>query len=75
MAYALYDKATAPDRSAPDVAVDNYLRAALFERDAVVAYLFVCREPSLHPIDDLEAKSSVVKISSTLRLGKLGDAH
>lgn len=56
MAYALYDKVTAPDRSAPDVAVDNYLRAALVERDAVVANQFVCREPSLHLIDDLKSE-------------------
>ncbi|MEV1286025.1 hypothetical protein [Micromonospora sp. NPDC049679] len=43
MAYALYDNATAPDRSAPDVAVDNYLRALLIERDDTAAALYSCR--------------------------------
>ncbi|GIJ28213.1 hypothetical protein Vqi01_33750 [Micromonospora qiuiae] len=40
--YLLYDKATTPDRSAPDVAVDNYLRAFLVDRNDVRANLFVC---------------------------------
>ncbi|GGM60125.1 hypothetical protein GCM10011608_51450 [Micromonospora sonchi] len=40
--YLLYDRATAPDRSAPDVVVDNYLRAFLVDRNDVRANLFVC---------------------------------
>ncbi|SCL21028.1 hypothetical protein GA0070616_2178 [Micromonospora nigra] len=40
--YVLYDKATTPDRSAPDVVVDNYLRAFLVDRNDVRAELFTC---------------------------------
>jgi hypothetical protein len=40
----LYDRATAPDRSAPDVVVDNYLRAYLVDRNDVKAQLFLCRD-------------------------------
>lgn len=40
--YLLYDRATAPDRSAPDVVVDNYLRAFLVDRNDTKADLFVC---------------------------------
>jgi hypothetical protein len=40
--YVLYDRATAPDRSAPDVVVDNYLRAFLVDRNDAKAGLFTC---------------------------------
>jgi hypothetical protein len=40
--YVLYDRATAPDRSAPDVVVDNYLRAFLVDRNDVKAKLYTC---------------------------------
>jgi hypothetical protein len=40
--FVLYDRATAPDRSAPDVVVDNYLRAYMMDRNDVRAGLFVC---------------------------------
>jgi hypothetical protein len=40
----VYDRATRPDRSAPDVAVNNYLLALLVERDDVRASLFTCRD-------------------------------
>ncbi|MFG2055370.1 hypothetical protein ACGFI9_15225 [Micromonospora sp. NPDC048930] len=40
--FVLYDRATAPDRSAPDVAVDNYLRAFLVDRDDTKAKEFAC---------------------------------
>jgi hypothetical protein len=42
--FFLYDRATAPDRSAPDVVVDNYLRAYLVDRNDVKAQLFLCRD-------------------------------
>ncbi|MER7168644.1 hypothetical protein ABT336_21570 [Micromonospora sp. NPDC000207] len=42
--YLLYDRATAPDRSAPDVVVDNYLRAFLVDRDDTKASFFTCDE-------------------------------
>ncbi|KAB1948241.1 hypothetical protein F8271_03095 [Micromonospora sp. ALFpr18c] len=40
--YVLYDRATTPDRSAPDVVVDNYLRAFLVDRNDTKADLFTC---------------------------------
>ncbi|GAB3796614.1 hypothetical protein [Micromonospora zhanjiangensis] len=40
--FYLYDRATAPDRSAPDVTVDNYLRAYLVDRNDALADQFVC---------------------------------
>jgi len=46
VAYVLYDKATAPDRSAPDVVVDNYLRAFLVDRDDVRAGQYACTDNS-----------------------------
>ena len=41
--YLLYDRATAPDRSAPDVVVDNYLRAFLVDRNDTKADEFACQ--------------------------------
>ncbi|MBQ0903505.1 hypothetical protein [Micromonospora sp. U21] len=41
-AYVLYDRASTPDRSAPDVVVVNYLQAALVSRDPNRATLFTC---------------------------------
>ncbi|WP_371687365.1 hypothetical protein [Micromonospora sp. KC723] len=43
--YVLYDRATAPDRSAPDVVVVNYLQAILVFRDDNKASLFTCAGP------------------------------
>ncbi|GAB3951210.1 hypothetical protein GCM10027614_52830 [Micromonospora vulcania] len=40
--YVLYDRASAPDRSAPDVVVDNYLRAFLVDRNDTRAKFFTC---------------------------------
>ncbi|MFI7077039.1 hypothetical protein ACIBO1_07090 [Micromonospora sp. NPDC049903] len=40
--FVMYDRATTPDRSAPDVVVDNYLRAYLADRNDVRADLFAC---------------------------------
>lgn len=42
IAYVAYDSATAPDRSAPDVVVDNFLRAYLVDRDDAQTNLYVC---------------------------------
>ncbi|MCW3840959.1 hypothetical protein ONA70_12705 [Micromonospora yasonensis] len=52
--FVLYDRATAPDRSAPDVVVDNYLRAFLVDRNDTKAKEFVCRTSA-----DLSAVNSV----------------
>ncbi|WP_234587531.1 hypothetical protein [Micromonospora sp. MH99] len=40
--YVLYTRAAAPDRSAPDVVVVNYLQAALVSRDVNRAKQFTC---------------------------------
>lgn len=48
--FVLYDRATAPDRSAPDVVVDNYLRAFLVDRNDTKAQEFACTSG-----DDLDA--------------------
>jgi hypothetical protein len=50
----LYDDATKIDRSAPDVAVDNYLRAYLVNRDDTQAALFSCQsKEGLSPMSEL----------------------
>lgn len=46
IAFHTYDKATRPDRSTPDTALDNYLQAVLVDHDDVGAALFVCRSPA-----------------------------
>ncbi|MBM0238426.1 hypothetical protein JNW88_17025 [Micromonospora sp. ATA32] len=43
--FVLYDRATAPDRSAPDVVVVNYLQATLVARDDTKADLYSCDRP------------------------------
>ncbi|MFJ8581884.1 hypothetical protein [Micromonospora sp. NPDC093277] len=40
--YVLYDRATAPDRSAPDVVVASYIQAYLIDRNDVKANQFTC---------------------------------
>jgi hypothetical protein len=44
VAFLAYRDATEPDRSAPDVAVDNYLRAYLTDRDDVLAGQYSCED-------------------------------
>lgn len=54
--YVLYDRATAPDRSAPDVVVDNYLRAFLVDRDDTLAGQYTCASGiELGPLSDLRS--------------------
>ncbi|WP_431881012.1 hypothetical protein [Micromonospora chalcea] len=42
--FVLYDRATAPDRSAPDVVVANYMRAYLIDRNDTKAQEFACKD-------------------------------
>jgi hypothetical protein len=42
--FVLYDRATAIDRSTPDIAVDQFLHASAVERDVSRTSLFVCAE-------------------------------
>ncbi|MGW5667920.1 hypothetical protein [Micromonospora sp. NPDC003776] len=50
--FVLYDRATAPDRSSPDVVVVNYLQAMLVSRDDNKARLFTC-DGSVPSVDEL----------------------
>ncbi|MGY0005467.1 Rv0361 family membrane protein [Micromonospora sp. I033] len=55
--FVLYDRATAPDRSAPDVVVDNYLRALLVDRNDTKAKEFACSSGAdLDPVRALRAE-------------------
>ncbi|MCT2277205.1 hypothetical protein M3G91_06180 [Micromonospora chalcea] len=55
--FVLYDRATAPDRSAPDVVVDNYLRAFLVDRNDTKAEEFACKsEGDLDAVRGLRAE-------------------
>lgn len=52
-----YNRASTPDRSAPDVVVDNYLRAFLVDRNDVRADLFTCEsQADLQAVRDLRAE-------------------
>ncbi|MFC4146718.1 hypothetical protein ACFO0M_10670 [Micromonospora mangrovi] len=56
--YVLYDRATAPDRSAPDVVVDNYLRAFLVDRNDTKANQYTCEgNNDLGAVRDLRAEA------------------
>ncbi len=50
-----YHDATTPDRSAPDVVVDNYLRAFLVDRNDIRSKQYVCNRPMLTAFSDLRA--------------------
>ncbi|MEV4198092.1 hypothetical protein [Micromonospora globbae] len=74
--YVLYDRATAPDRSAPDVVVDNYLRAFLVDRNDVRADQFVCESSGqldqLRSLrDDLAGREERFKVPITVSWGRL----
>lgn len=75
MAYALYDKVTAPDRSAPDVAVDSYLRALLVERDDVKARLYLCDSPQVAALEqlrhDLQSREKKYETTISIHWGAL----
>lgn len=74
--YLVYDQATAPDRSAPDVVVDNYLRAYLVERDDARAEQYACPSASAPPQlralrDDIQARERRYSISIAVSWGSL----
>lgn len=76
IAYVVYDRATALDRSAPDVVVDNFLRAYLVERDESKALLFACSDTSqLREVfafrEDLESRERRFDASFTVTWGGL----
>ncbi|MEV0215621.1 hypothetical protein [Micromonospora sp. NPDC050695] len=55
--YVLYDRASSPDRSSPDVAVVSYLQAALVSRDPNRAKLYTC-DGSVPALDDFGTQIS-----------------
>jgi hypothetical protein len=71
----LYDRATAPDRSAPDVLVDNYLRAYLVDRNDVLARQFVCDSARLTELEafraDLQEREKRFQVSLKVSWGPL----
>jgi hypothetical protein len=52
VAFVAYRDVTEPDRSSPDVAVDNYLRAYLVDRDDVLASQYSCGDGNLVSMTD-----------------------
>ncbi|MGC4866692.1 hypothetical protein ACLQ3B_14815 [Micromonospora sp. DT53] len=75
-AYVWYDRASTPDRSTPDVVVDNYLRAFLVDRNDTRASLFTCESGSdLQAVRDLrvefEQRESKFNVSVRVSWGQL----
>jgi hypothetical protein len=76
VAFVAYRQATEPDRSAPDVAVSNYLRALFVERNDVQAELYTCgNKEALGPIEDfladVKAREQQHSISIVVSWGSL----
>lgn len=74
--FVLYNRAAAPDRSAPDVVVDNYLRAFLVDRNDTRANLFTCENADkagqLRALrDDLVAREKRFATTFTISWGSL----
>ncbi|MGC5334422.1 hypothetical protein [Micromonospora sp. DT62] len=74
--FVLYNRAAAPDRSAPDVVVDNYLRAFLVDRNDTRANLYTCGNASeagqLRALrDDLVAREKRFATTFTFSWGSL----
>jgi hypothetical protein len=76
VAFVAYRDATEPDRSSPDVTVDNYLRAFLVDRNDTRAQLYLCR-PSLRLTEmevlreDIEAREAEHSIKIVTSWGSL----
>ncbi|MFG1884225.1 hypothetical protein [Micromonospora sp. NPDC049102] len=69
--FVLYNRAAAPDRSAPDVVVDNYLRAFLVDRNDARANLYTCEgRAELGPLRELrlEVEQRESKFDVTVRI-------
>ncbi|MGN9813325.1 hypothetical protein ACTMSW_28725 [Micromonospora sp. BQ11] len=73
--YLLYDRATTPDRSAPDVVVSEYLNAFLRERNDTRANLFTCDEAGVVELralrDDLIAREQRFATNISVSWGSL----
>lgn len=76
VAFVAYRDATEPDRSSPDVAVSNYLRAVFVDRDDTRADTLTCREDSglasiLDFRQEVEAREQQFSISIIVSWGEL----
>ncbi|WP_192771998.1 hypothetical protein [Plantactinospora soyae] len=77
VAYVAYDRFTAPDRSAPDVVVDNYLRSYLVDRNDVLAGEFECADSSAGLAElaglrtDLTAREKQFQVTFVVKWGPL----
>ncbi|RKN42726.1 hypothetical protein [Micromonospora endolithica] len=75
--YVIYDRATTPDRSAPDVVVDNYLRAFLVDRNDTRANLYTCNKGEVTELrvlrDDLVAREQRFGTTISVSWGSLQD--
>lgn len=76
VAFVAYRDATEPDRSSPDVAVDNYLRAFLVDRNDTRAKLYVCQgSATFAEMDafrrDIEARETENSIKIVISWGSL----
>lgn len=76
LGYVVYDEATAPDRSAPDVVVDNYLRAYLVDRDDARADQYACEDASgltaMRELrDDIQAREQRYSVRIVVSWGSL----
>ena len=75
--FLFYDRATAPDRSAPDVVVDNYLRAFLVDRNDTRSNLFTCPNSTEQLADlkslrsDLQAREQRFDTTLSVKWGSL----
>ncbi|MEV4543058.1 hypothetical protein [Micromonospora echinaurantiaca] len=71
----LYNRAAAPDRSAPDVVVASYVQAYLVDRNDVRADLFTCDSSNLSALralrDDLVAREKQFSIPISVSWGSL----
>lgn len=77
IAYTLYDRFTAPDRSAPDVVVNNYLQAFMVDKNDVLAGQMTCEGSAagLAPLsalrDDLAAREQRFQVTFIVKWGPL----
>jgi hypothetical protein len=76
VAFVAYDTYTTPDRGAPDVVVDRYLRAYLVDRDEVQTALYVCSgQTDLVAVEtlraDLEERERRFQTSMIVKWGSL----
>ncbi|MER7459666.1 hypothetical protein [Micromonospora sp. NPDC126480] len=74
--YLLYDRATTPDRSAPDVVVSSYLHAYLVDRNETRVRMFTCQDgvsdAELRALrDDLESREERFATDISISWGSL----